>query len=765
MKNVLFKALMVVVFGSLLVFSAGCEDDNYYEKPSWVGEPIYQMLEAEGDFSHYLACVDKTGYAKVLKASGFYTAFVPNDAAFEVFMEEHGIGSVEEISEELADDIVSYSLTSVASTEQSIDDFQRNVAYEDRETNLNIAFKRRTYKSKGVYTFTAQDGSSVEVVDVNQASEIPGQGVVYFGLENKNAKNIPFFTDAFLQTKGLSVEDYNFFYPDAEFSGFNVADARVVTSDLRAENGMVHVVDKVLLPLDNLEELLEDAEESSDFYDILKKYMVYLTPAPRDFLLREERNTGVYKDIYIKSYPYLHFPLNNENHLSVDGAQGSQIDTWTLFAPTNEALQSYFSETFLAKGYQSLEEMPLFVIEELVNAHLFRNAVWPSRFATTQNYFGEPARFDKDVDVVGAQMASNGFYYTVSKVQETNAFSTVMRDVLLDPRYTMFYRALVATENQYQLRNPISRQQVYLISNEQFNELGLTYSATDNTWTHEIPEWQDLAITSVLDRLLNLHMIFLPNADDPFEDLSTGYGLVETNNGELIRYFRGRIWASGQTLLTGATLNVESGKDTLVNGITYELNKPLLFSTQGIGAFLESNASYRGFFRYIEKSANSTAAGAEDPNEKSRLVYDPDTKRFADISIADPQTYLIPNNTAIDAAVAAGLLPQITAADFTQAEQEMVKRFVQFHTLRRQYIYPNNGYNNIAYTNFKDNDGDTYVSVDSNTTDQLKIYDRKGREAVATFTGTSPHTCVLANGAIIHLIDNYLDYRAELVEE
>lgn len=476
MKNVFSKSLMVVVFGLSLFFMTACEDDNYYEKPSWVGEPIYQMLEAEGDFSHYLACVDKTGYARLLKASGFYTAFVPNDAAFEKFMQENGIGSIGEISEEMANDIVAYSLVTVASTSDKIDDFQRAVAYEDREENLNIAYRRNTMKTKGVYSYQPYEGSAVDVVDVNGASPFPGQSGLFY-LEDKNNKSIPFFTDAFFQTKGLPVADYNFFYPDAEFSGFNAADARVIRKDLRSENGVVHVVDKVILPLPNLEEILYNAEESSDFKDVIDRFMVELRPAPRDFLLQEERNTGVYKNIYIKDYPALHFPLNSENFLREQGSTQYQTNGWTLFAPTNEALQTYFSNVFLAYGYETLEQMPQFVIEELINAHFFRTAVWPSRFETTQNYFGEPARFDKDVDVVDSEIGSNGFYYTVNKVQETNSFSTVMRDVLLDPRYTMFYRALVATENQFQLRNPISRQQILLVSNQQFEDLGITYSA------------------------------------------------------------------------------------------------------------------------------------------------------------------------------------------------------------------------------------------------------------------------------------------------
>src|SRR5690554_3831388 len=148
MKNVFSYVMIILVFTMSAVFMTGCKDDDYYEKPSWVGEPIYQFLEEQGGFTNYLACVDKTGYAQVLKGSGFYTAFVPNDEAFKKFMNEQGINSVDEISKELADKIVSYSLIPVASRADELDDYQRSVSHEDKETNLNIAYKRSTLNYK-----------------------------------------------------------------------------------------------------------------------------------------------------------------------------------------------------------------------------------------------------------------------------------------------------------------------------------------------------------------------------------------------------------------------------------------------------------------------------------------------------------------------------------------------------------------------------------------------------------------------------------------
>lgn len=756
--------LITIVISSLVMvgFLTSCKDDDYYEKPSWVGDPIYQELEKMGGFTHYLSCVDKTDYAQLLKGSGFYTAFVPTDEAFEIYMQKNNISSVDAISKELADKIVSYSLLAVASRSDEIDDYQRDMPYEERDKNLNISFKKATLHYKGVYETEVYGGDSISVIDVNVGSQTFGdESVGMLLLNDNNRKPVPFFTEGFLHAKGLTVSDYNFLYPEVEFSGFNVADSEVLEKDIRAENGIIHTVNKVLEPIPNLDEILYSEDDNSAFKDIIDKYVVKYYTAPREIILNHEKNTGVYKDIYIRDFTGMHIQPNAENYLMEGGVRvDNQIDGWTMFAPTNNALNQYFQDVFLAKGYKSLDEMPKYVINEFVNAHMFRTTVWPSKFATTQNHFGESARFDKDIDVEKSIVGSNGLFYSVNKVQETDAFSTVYRDILLDPEYTVMYRALVATENNFQLRNKVAHQQVFLINNQQFEDLGISYSATENSWEIDNVDWEDVSVLSVLDRLINLNIIFHGKSSSNFVDISSGFGIVETNNGEYIRYNNGRVWGPGQRINTAATIS--EVKDTMANGVAYQLSRPLIFTNENIGAFLESNNNYREFFRYLEKSANSVLEGAESQDDKSRMNYDPETKTIPDIPLNDVHTYLIPNKAAIDQAVADGLLPEIGRADFTQAEQEMVNRFLKFHVLRRRIISPNQGYNDVAYTNYKDNDGDTYVSIDSNTENKLIIYDRKGRRAEVTATGTSAHTNVLANRAIIHLIDNYLDYRAEI---
>ena len=103
----------------------------------------------------------------------------------------------------------------------------------------------------------------------------------------------------------------------------------------------------------------------------------------------------------MKEYPTLNFAPNCENFLKY--GQGEEYDAqkngWTLFVPTNAAVQAFYGTKFL-EHYSSLDAMPQQLISEFVNAHMFRTTVWPSKFDITVNPFGEPARFDPDVNVV-----------------------------------------------------------------------------------------------------------------------------------------------------------------------------------------------------------------------------------------------------------------------------------------------------------------------------------------------------------------------------
>jgi hypothetical protein len=95
----------------------------------------------------------------------------------------------------------------------------------------------------------------------------------------------------------------------------------------------------------------------------------------------------------------LAFSLNNENYFKLQDNDG-QRDGWTMFVPTNDSLTKYIN-TVLLQQYPSVNSLPLAVIADLLNAHLWQSTVWPSKFSSTLNFLGEPAKMNPTTDIAG----------------------------------------------------------------------------------------------------------------------------------------------------------------------------------------------------------------------------------------------------------------------------------------------------------------------------------------------------------------------------
>lgn len=741
-----FSVITLLLLAFLMLFSA-CEDKKakYYERPEWLEPPIYSQLSERGNFTSLLSCIDKAGYKNILNNAGYFTLFAPTDDAFSQYFAEQGFSSVDDIDSISARKIVQYLLLQNAYTKDQLDDYQSS----DQEIWVeNQAFKRQTNYYKWVYNDSV-NGTIEKIIDANAVSGGESYSNAYV-TGDYNYKNIPYFTSDFLAEKNLTAYDYEFFFPDVVFSGFNLADANIVEVDLYAENGIIHIIDKVISPLENIEEYLAGEDAYSMFRSIINKYLKNISPAPEEVNLLFEQSTGMNADIYGKFYQNMAFAPNCENFLRY-GEGGEDYDNqkngWTMFAPTNAAIQQFFDDKFL-KYYASLDMMTPNQIADFVNAHLWLTTVWPSKFDQAQNTYGENARFDVETNVVDSKMCSNGMFYGVNAVQATDLYYTVLGDINLNPDYVIMLQALRSFPTIISLlKNTAVDLQVFLINNDQMTDLGFFWNGDLGRW--EFTDSYDGSLgsnaTNALERLIYLHIIEGKDVD------FTGDGIVRTgidDRGEYIRFYRNYVWGSGNgTALSRVAGEVDSEPS---NGQSYELSAPLKFSIDNLGAQLESNSAFRNFYRYLEKSATSLS---EIGASMQGYLYDTNTKAITDVQNTNNNTLLIPSNDAIDQAVADGLLPPITISDFTQAEQEKVAAFVNYHILPKRIIVPQEGLKDAAVTLYKNTDGDTYIVLESDGTG-LTIMDSQTRVAKTV----SRYSNILANRAVIHQIDNYLSY-------
>src|SRR5476651_400274 len=321
-KNLSCLLRLIIVFG-------GCRKkafDDYYNRPASLQPPIYQVLQARGNFSNLLTVIDRSGYKPTLSAAGYWTFFAPNDAAFQKYFTANST-SLDKIDTVTAGKIVRYCLVYNAFQTTHLADYQSPTGYV-----ANTAFKRRTTYYDGFFTGTTPAGANGVYVSQNR------NGGYTYG--DNNNKYIPYFYSTFMAQAGLTAVDYNYFFPHSTYSGFNVVNASVVNKDIVAENGIIHEIDQVVLPLPTIEQQLAGNTQYSAFKSLYENYMVsYL--ADVNYTRQYNTVTNKTNTVYVKGYNgALAFALGNESYVKFQ-PDDSQIDGYTLFAPTNTVLNSY----------------------------------------------------------------------------------------------------------------------------------------------------------------------------------------------------------------------------------------------------------------------------------------------------------------------------------------------------------------------------------------------------------------------------------------
>jgi hypothetical protein len=201
-------------------------------------------------------------------------------------------------------------------------------------------------------------------------------GTQFYVDADNNAKHVTYFVDNFMASKGLSAADYNYFYPNSTYIGFNLFEAKVVVRDIPAENGVIHVTDRVISALPGLDEYISSRPEYSEFKRLFDRFLVQYALNPT--VTQNFQNvTGSSAQVFTKVFnAALAFSPNNENFLKFQDNDGQQ-DCYSMFVPRNAELMQYINSVLL-ENYPSVDALPLNIVLDFVNAHLWRTAVWPS---------------------------------------------------------------------------------------------------------------------------------------------------------------------------------------------------------------------------------------------------------------------------------------------------------------------------------------------------------------------------------------------------
>lgn len=738
MNKNLQKILSIVLLSLLLINCKKKEFDDYYARPEGLADPIYQALQSKGNFTKLLATIDKAGYKQTLSTAGYWTFFSPNDAAFTKFFQERGISGVENIDSAAARAIIQYLLVYNAFDRETIDDFQSNAGW-----TKDVAFRRRTAFYTGFYNDTMQNGQVVKAIQSNRNGS-----AAYVAGDNGN-KYIPYFTDIYLKGQGLTSADYKYFYPSSDYAGFNVADAKVLSSNT-AENGVIHEIDKVITPLPSIDEYLRTKPEYSEFKKMYDKYLVsFILNA--DATRRYQLLTSDNKQVYVKTYNnLLAFSPNNENHLKLQDNDAQQ-NSWSIFVPKNEVLLSYIKNVLL-EYYQTFDNAPTQILVDFLNAHMWVSPVWPSKFSSTINTLGEEARFNAQTDIIDRKILSNAIFYGTSKVQEANVFSSVYSRAYLDPKFSIMLR-LLNTELRFIVTDPRRKFTLFMMPDAVLRAAGYDFSINSNVYTFTPPGGGTLqqgeSVRQTLLRILNTGVLYGERAD------LVSPGIAEAYNNEYVKWNNNQVITAG-TQDANTIVRVDSTRTTQ-NGKVYYLNGLLTFTTVNVGTHI--------------KNLGGTSPAASDFNyfanylTTSASMYQTTTGEINGLTAGGFYTVLVPTNTAIMQAVKDGLLPgdqttgipnfgTTTQTAHNAAQKLQVEKFIQYHIINKRTVIPDGTTDETFETLLKNSQGESITIRVDNEPGSMQITDANNRKANVIINKSNN----LSNRTVIHLIDNYLKY-------
>ena len=479
-------ALAVALVGGAALTS--CQEYDLDERtPEGYGASIYSWLEDQGNFTNTLRLINDLNYREVLNKTGSKTFFAANDAAYDtLFMNnDWGVKRYEDLSVAQKRLLLfgamidnSYQIQALSSTEGPV------------EGNC-----MRRSSTQSIYD-TVQIMRSNEVPDGIYWGSYQGRDLVM--MHDMTPTPMIHFIERHLSNKQITNDDYNFLFnykTNRQSGDASVNGAQIIRQNIKCMNGFVHETDKVMTPLPNMADIINNNKKTTVFASLLKRYSVphycgdevtraYNTNRGTDvdsvFQLRyfAKRSQGG------KEFTATHNQKSKSNgELKFDPGWNSyytpssttaetamQQDMAVMLVPSDSALNEYWNNgagaTF-KKNYGTWENVPYSIVTEFLDANMLSSFIGsvPSKFSSILNDAADPMGLTKDkVDQV--YLGCNGAVYLTNHVFTPTSFVSVMYPAVVNQNMSIIYWAIKQLNFGAYLNSLNSRYSFFLPTND-----------------------------------------------------------------------------------------------------------------------------------------------------------------------------------------------------------------------------------------------------------------------------------------------------------
>ncbi len=448
MKN---QKLHLLFLGMLFLFF-GCEKYNEqgkYQRPDWLPGKLYTTVLAQENLSMFAECLKLAGLDSILDVSGSWTVFAPDNEAMEQYLSDNHFTRISDIPSDELEKITEFH---VIQNPWSLDQLQNLSAYGWRigkyKNSDSYAYKRQTMYKRSDEKYWVKRMNRKEVIVIDSATTDRYKKVFV-----ESRKNVPIFYDEYLDNNGLSSVDFSFYFNRPyEHGNVYYAGAKVIQSDIFAENGFVHIIDRVVNPMLNAKELLErDYPDESYKLFLEMVYLYYPSFMPNltaTYNQPEVRYGGLVDTLWDLSYSKLAFALHNES----TGYEGSDANQTLarhngLFVPTDDAFREFIDGILTVKSglphWPDYRSLPQDIVDIIIAQHLKTSPLYPST-SQYQEIFKKKGRFQQSEDaIIRKEYGSNCTFLGLNYYVPDRVFTSVTRAVFCRPEYSSFRRAMI----------------------------------------------------------------------------------------------------------------------------------------------------------------------------------------------------------------------------------------------------------------------------------------------------------------------------------
>jgi len=439
-----------------------------------LGSSIYNYLQDEGNFTNYLKLIDDLGETEMLSHTGSKTIFAANDEAFEKFFKNNtwGVNSYSDLSNSKKKLLLYSSIIDNPLQLQNLSSVQGPLD--------GYAMRRTT--SSGIYDSVLVVSTADPQIPDNKywATIKQTQDKIVLMKDGSSSSPMLHFVQKFLDQKLFTNEDVDFLYNSPvgtrQTGDAYVNDAKISNGNVSCQNGFIHEVDKVIVPLDNMAEIIRTNGSTTQFSQLMERFAVPYW----DKNVTDEYNR-IYGTSYDSVYQKRYFSkardnggrsLQEDQHgnaasavLKYDPGWNSYYpdaqsdrnpvmeDMGVILAPSDSAMNDWWNNgggTVIKDYYGSWDKVPDKVIATMLNNSMlisFTSSV-PSKFGDVINDASLPMGITtSDVDKV--ILGCNGAVYLTNKVFTPATYSSVVFPALINETMNIIYNAVMDETNKF----------------------------------------------------------------------------------------------------------------------------------------------------------------------------------------------------------------------------------------------------------------------------------------------------------------------------